>query len=214
MNNIMIREIEERDLPTLKSLIVEAFGDGWNLGRFNRDSDLFEPLLDTYLSIFLNSATFGKVAEVEGKAIGAILVSAQGQEEKFRKFQKDIAPNTLALLTASESERNDITEHLSVSLQTIGALLENRAHSYDSGLEFIAVSKQAQGFKVGQALWDDARKYLESKKCKSLYLIADSACNTGFYQHNGFSRAAEKRAEYNYSNGQKYFDIFIYEYSF
>jgi len=198
----------------LKSLIVEAFGDGWNLGRFNRDSDLYEPLLDTYLSIFLNSSTFGKVAEVDGRAVGAILVSAQGEEEKFRTFQKNVAPNTLALLTATESERNDIVEHLSVSFQTIGALLENKVDSYDSSLELIVVSKHAQGLKVGQALWNDASTYLKSKKCKSLYLIADSASNFGFYEHNGFLRTAEKRAEYNYSNGQKHFDVFIYEYNF
>ena len=60
MKDIMIREIEEKDLSVLKSFIVEAFGDGWNLGRFDQDSDCFEPLLDTYLSIFLNSSTFGK----------------------------------------------------------------------------------------------------------------------------------------------------------
>ena len=214
MDNIVVRDIEEKDLPVLKLLIVEAFGEGWNLGRFDQDSDFFEPLLDTYLSIFLNSGTFGKVAEIEGSTVGAILVSAQGEEEKFRIFQKDIAPNALALLTAAEPERKDIVEHLSVSFQTIGALLENRADSYDSSLEFIAVSKQAQGLNVGQALWNEARTYLESKPCKSRYLIADSACNVGFYEHNGFSRAAEKRAEYNYSNGQKHFDIFIYEYRF
>ena len=214
MKDIMIREIEEKDLPTIKSLIVEAFGDGWNLGRYNQDSDYFEPLLDTYLSMFLNSSTFGKVAEVEGKAVGAILVSARGEEEKFRLFIKDIAPNTLALLSVDESVRNDIVEHLSVSFQTIGTLLENRVERYDSSLEFIAVSKQAQGLKIGQALWNDACMYLKSKKCKSLYLIADSACNIGFYEHNGFSRADEKRAEYNYSTGQKHFDIFVYEYDF
>ena len=214
VHNLVIREIEEKDLPTLKHLIVEAFGDGWNLGRFNDSSDFFEPLLDTYLSIFLNSSTFGRIAEIEGKPVGAILVSAQGEEEKFRKFQKNVAPNMLALLSASDSERNDIAEHLSVSFQAIGTLLENSAGNYDSSLEFIAVTKQAQGLKIGQALWNDACTYLKSKKCKSLYLISDSACNTGFYEHNGFLRANEKRAEYNYTTGQKHFDIFVYEYSF
>ena len=155
-----------------------------------------------------------KIAEVEGKAVGAILISARGEEEKFRIFIKDIAPNMLALLSVTESVRKDIVEHLSVSFQAIGTLLENRVDRYDSSLEFIAVSKQAQGLKIGQALWNDARIYLESKKCKSLYLIADSACNIGFYEHNGFSRAAKERAEYNYSNGQKHFDIFVYEYTF
>jgi ribosomal protein S18 acetylase RimI-like enzyme len=214
MSDVIIRDIEEKDLPALKALIVEAFGAGWNLGRFDQSEDFFQALLDTYLSIFLNSSTFGKVAEREGQVVGAVLASAKGEVEKFRLCQKDIAPNTLALLSLPEAERNDIVEHLSISFQTIGQLLEDRIEAYDGSLEFIAVSQQERGLKIGQMLWNEAATYLKAKKVKSLYLISDSACNVGFYDYNGFSKVVEKEARYNYSTGKKKFDIFVYDYHF
>jgi ribosomal protein S18 acetylase RimI-like enzyme len=202
-------------LPALKSLIVETFGDGsWILLRCYEDKDFLGALLEVYLSIFLSSSTFGRVAEREGKVVGAVLASIKGEVEKFRMLQKDIAPNTLALLSAEEAERMDIVEHLSTSFQAIGQLLENRVDIYDGSLEFIAVSKQEQGSKIGKALWDEASAYYKSKNVKSIYLISDSACNVGFYDYNGFSKVDDTEVIYNYTTGQKKFNIFVYEYHF
>jgi len=214
MSDIVIREIEEKDLSALKSLIVEAFGEGWNLGRFNQNNDSFQALLEVYLSMFLNSSTFGKVAMLKNEVVGIILCSAQGETEKFRQLQKDRAAHTLMLLTATEDERTDIVEHLSTSFQAIGKLLEHSVHAYDGSLEFIAVSKKAQGLKIGKMLWDEASAYFNAKNTKSIYLIADSACSVGFYDYNGFSKVGTTEAIYNYTTGQKKFDIFVYEYKF
>lgn len=214
MKNISFRDIEERDLPAIKSLIVEAFGEGWNLGSFDQDSQLFDALLETYLSMFLNSATFGKVATVEDKVVGAVLCSAVGDMEKFRQFQRDRVVHTLALLCADERERADIAEHLSVSFQAIGSLLDDKTDKYDGSLEFIAVSKRAQGLKIGKTLWNEAFAYFKSQGAETVYLIADSQCSTGFYDHNGFTKAASETATYNYTAGQKQFYIYVYEYKF
>jgi len=214
MSDVIIREIEETDLPTLKSLIVEAWGDGWNFARFDQDSDVFQALLETYLSMFLNTSTFGRVAVMDKKVVGAVLCAANGEAEIYRQLQKDRVLHTLMLLNATESERGDIVEHLSVSFQTIGQLLENRVDAYDGSLEFIAVAKQAQGLKIGKMLWDEARAYFNAKQAKSIYLIADSQCNTGFYDCNGFSKAGTREAVYNYTTGQKKFDVFLYDYRF
>jgi len=214
MNNIIIRDIEEKDLLILKSFIVEAWGNGWNLQRFNQSTDFFQALLDVYLSIFLNSSTFGKVATIDNKVVGAILGSVNGEEQKFRQFQKDVAPNTLALLGATESERMDIIEHMSTSFRCIGELLENRLDTYDGSLEYIVVSEQVRGLKIGKLLWSELYTYFNSKNTKSIYLIADSQCNVGFYDHNGFSRVDTKEARYNYAAGQKKFDIYLYNYQF
>ena len=212
MNNVTIRELEEKDLPALKLLMVEAFGEGWNLARFDQSEDYVQALLEVYQSMFLTSSTFGKVAELDGEIVGATLASAKGEPEKFRQCQTDVAPNTLALLAAPEAERKDILEHLSVSFQTIGQLLENRLDAYDGSLEFIAVSQQAQGLGIGRMLWNETLAYLKAKSAKSIYLITDSACNLGFYDHNGFSNMAAKEVVYNYSTGQKCSTVFVYEY--
>jgi len=214
MKNITIREVEERDLPALKSLIAEAFGEGWNLKRFAQNSELTQALLSTYLSIFLEPATFGRVAELDGEVIGVTLCSAKGETEKFRQFQSGTMPNALTLLTAADSERADIVEHISTSFQTIMQLVENKIAAYDGSLELLVVSAKAQGLKIGKMLWNEAAAYFKSCGAKSVYLIADSKCNVGFYNHNGFSKTDTKEAVYNYTTEQRKNNIFLYEYQF
>jgi len=214
MNDITIRNIEGKDLPALKSLIAEAFGEGWNLSRFDKNKDFLQALLEVYLSIFLSPSTFGRVAMIGNEVVGAVLCSVGGETAQFRMFHKDIAPNTLTLLTAAEDERMDVAEHMSVSFQTIGQLLENRADTYDGSLELLVVTEQAQGLKIGKALWDEAADYFKSKNAKAIYLIADSTCNIGFYDNNGFIGADTKEAVYNYTTEQKKTNVFVYEYKF
>jgi len=211
---VVTRDLEEADLPALKALIVEAFGEGWNFGRFAQDTIFFDALLEVYLSMFLNSSTFGRVAEMGGEVVGAILCSASGETEKFRQLQKDRPLHTLALLSGAEPERADVVEHLSVSFQTIGGLLGDKAAAYDGSLELIAVSQQVQGRKIGKALWDEACAYYSSKGAKLIYLISDSACNVGFYDHNGFYKTGTGEAVYNYGTGQRKSQVFVYEYRF
>jgi len=214
MSNVIIRDIWESDLDILKSFIFEAWGDGWNLKRFNQNTDFFQALLDVYLSIFLNSSTFGKIATINDEVVGAILGSVNGEKQIFRQFQKDLAPNALLLLGATESERMDIIEHMSVSFQSIGELLEGRINDFDGSLEYIVVSEQARSLKIGKLLWDELSSYFNSKNAKSIYLISDSQCNVGFYDHNGFVRVDTKEAIYNYATGQRKFDIYLYNYQF
>ena len=214
MNEIIIRDIVEADLPALKSLIAEAFGKGWNLERYYKDEHLAGALLGIYLSIFLEPGTFGKVAAVDGEVVGVVLCSVNGQKPKFRQLLTDTAPNTLTLLAAAEDMRLDVVEHMSTSFQTIGGLLEDRMGAYDGGLELLAVTERARGLKIGKALWEEACAYYNSEGAKTIYLIADSDCNFGFYDNNGFTRAAARKAEYNYTTGQRITQVYVYEYRF
>ena len=212
MKDLIIRDVEEKDFSALKLLIAEAFGKGWNLGRFEQNESLFQTLLDVYASIFLEPSTFGKVAEVGGAVVGAILASLDGDMPKFRQLQGNIAPNMLTLLTATEDERADIVTHMSTSFQAIGQLLGSVVEPYGGSLELLVVSEQAQGLQIGKMLWNEAAGYFNSKNVASIYLIADSACNTGFYDCNGFSKVGAVEALYDYTAGQKKSDIFVYEY--
>jgi len=211
--NITIREITESDIPVIKPLIIEAFGEGWNLGRYDQNSDFFNAAMEVYLSIFLGGCTFARVATLDGKVVGAILCGEKNDTKKFIHLLGNMASNSLALLTGSDAERQDFIEHLSNSFEAMGKLLSNTGR-HGGSLDFIAVTEESKGLKIGKQLWSEAVKYFKSQKCKAIYLISDSACNTGFYDHNGFKKIDQTEANYNYSNGKKRFDIFLYEYKF
>jgi len=214
VSKAVIRDICEEDIPALKALMVEAWGEGWNFNRFDPNADLFCALQDVYLSVFLNSATCGKIALQDGKVVGAVLCAANGEDIKFRAWQKDVTANTLTLLSAAENERKDIVEHISTAFGAIGQLLHNKTDAYGGSLEFLVVTPQARGLKIGKQLWDEACGYFRTKNKNSIYLITDTACNVGFYDYNGFLRVDSITATYNFSTGQKEFDIFLYEYNF
>jgi len=211
--NIIIREITENDISVIKPLIIEAFGEGWNLGRYNHDTDFFNAVMEVYLSIFLGGCTFARAAVLDNQFVGAILCGAKNDTKKFTHLLGDMASNALALLTGSDNERRDFVEHLSNSFEAMGKLLAN-TDRHDGSLDFIAVTEEAKGLKIGKQLWNEAVKYFKTQKCKAIYLISDSACNTGFYDHNGFKKIDQTEANYDYSNGKKRFDIFLYEYRF
>ena len=213
MNKVTIRKITENDIPAVKSLIIEAFGEGWNFARYDQESDFFKAAMDVYFSVFFSSATFGKVAVMNDEVIGAILCVAKSDTKKFQHLQGDMAMGALSLLTGTDSERADLVEHLSNSFVAMGELLA-KTENHDGSLDFIAVTEKARGLKIGKQLWNEAVKYFKSKKCKSIYLMTDTACNVGFYDHNGFIKLDKTTASYAYSNGKKHFDLFLYEYKF
>ena len=214
MIDVITRNVEEKDLPILKSLMAEAFGKEWNFEHLNLNSDFCKGMLEVYLNIFLNSATFGKVAELGGKVVGAILVSVNGELKKFRLMKDDIVSSALGLLNGSEIERMTMAKVLTAPFHSISQLLENRSDDYDGSLDFFVVTEQARGLKIGKKLWNEATAYCNSKNAKSISIITNSGCNVGFYDYNGFPKVDVVETVCDYPSGQRKFDTILYEYQF
>jgi N-acetylglutamate synthase-like GNAT family acetyltransferase len=111
MNDVVIRDIEKKDLPAVKSLMAEAFGDEWNLERFDQDSDFLQAFLESCLSVFLNSCTFGRAAVIGDEVVGVVMVAVNDETKKFRMMQKNMVSSVLAVLNGSEAERMDMAEN-------------------------------------------------------------------------------------------------------
>jgi len=214
MDEVVYRDIEQRDLPALKSLMAEAFGREWNFERLDPKSDFYAGMLEVYLNVFLSSATYGKVAVMDGRVVGAILVALNGEVKRFRLMKEDGVSSTLALLTGTDIERMTMAEVLTVPFESIALLLENKVGNYDGSLDFFAVTQPARGLKIGKRLWSDAAAYCNDRNAKSISVITNSGCNVGFYDFNGFSKVDATETLCNYPTGQRKFDTLLYDYRF
>ena len=66
---------------------------------------------------------------------------------------EDSTAHTLALMNASRTDRENISEFLSKTIQTYEELIKDRMNDYDGCLEFFVVSEKARGLKIGKRLW-------------------------------------------------------------
>lgn len=209
MNQVIIRDVEKKDLPALKAIINES----WRVERLIKNESTLEAALGIHLNQLLHSSTFGRVAVLDDKVIGFILGSLTGEIPKYRLIQEvDSASYAFDLLTAAEDEITNLTEFMSKTFQTYGQLIHNRKEDYDGYVEFFVVSEEARGLKIGKKLMDELFNYFQSHKAKSIYLYTDTSCNFGFYDYNGFTQRASQEITFDLTIGQEESTVFLYDY--
>lgn len=67
-------------------------------------------------------------------------------------------------------------------------LLKNTNRHFDAELSFFAVDANARGYGIGQALYNQLMEHYRREEIKDFYLFTDTACNVGFYEHQGMTR--------------------------
>ena len=210
MKEILIRDVKEEDFPEIKEIIDET----WEY------SDLFdgERALDAALGLYFNQVlygcSFGKAAVLDGKVIGVIFGYVNGESPKYRMMQEDNSEYILTLLNMPEGERKNINEYMSKLHYTYEKLLNGKKASYDGTLDFLILSEEARGLKIGRKLWDELAVYFKKNDVKSIYVFTDTECNFGFYEHLGFSRKGQQDVTYIFDDEPFEATIFLYDYQF
>ena len=125
MDSVFIRDVESVDMPEIKSLVIQTWGEAWNLGRFADDNDKLFANLEIYLNILLNSSTFGRVAVRNNEVVGVIFCSMKDDEKRYRTLQEDSTHHTLIMLAATDDERFDTIEHLTKADGVMNELYES-----------------------------------------------------------------------------------------
>lgn len=210
MNKVLIRNIKKTDFPQIKAIINEA----WGVSNAVTSQETLDATLGIYLNRFLYKSTFGKVAIVDGEVVGLILGNLIKEEPTYRMLMEDSTAHTLALMKASETDRENISEFLSKTSQTNGELIKDRIGDYQGSIELLAVSEKARGLKIGKKLWHELQSYFENYHTKAIYLYTDTTCNFGFYNHNGFIRQSEQDITFKFVGEQNPVTMFLYDYQF
>ena len=213
MNQLTIREVQAKDLQTVKEMTDNTWK--WS-DLLEDDKSAINALITIYINQFLHNSSFGRVAVVNNNVVGVIFGFANGEVPKFRMLQEDAMEHTLALLNLSEEARKNVYECLAKYQNAYRRIISGKEHLYDGQAVFFAVSEEARGLGVGKALWNELKAYFVEKNAKSIYLFSDTDCNFGFYEHNGFTRKdAQEMCCVFTEKGERYewkVDILLYEY--
>lgn len=210
MSNVVIREVEARDIPEIK----EAINTVWPWSELIEGEDALNATIGLYLNQVLYEATFGRVAVLDDKVVGVIFGSVEGKEPQYRTLMEDGASHALTLLGASERDRICCHEYLTKIKVVYEKLLGDNQSSFDGTLDFLILTESAQGLGIGKKLWLSLKSYFEKNNITAIYLYTDEDCNFGFYEHQGFIKGGEEVAVFNFGGHIYKAGTFLYEYHF
>ena len=210
MNQVIIRDVEEKDFAEIKEIINKT----WEFEEIFESEEGLETALGIYFNQVLYGNSFGKAAILNDKVVGVIFAFANGEVPKYRMMTDDSTEYILTLINLQENERKAIYEYMGKLDSTYDELLEGKTDFYDGTLDFLIVSEEVRGLKIGKRFWNEVESYFKERNAKSIYVFTDTMCNFGFYDHIGFSRQNEKSIEFVFGDKKAALDVFLYDYNF
>ena len=208
MNDVVIRDVEARDVPGIKKVICEV----WDWVSIIEDKEILDATIGLYLNQVLYEGTFGRVAVLDDKVVGVIFGSVDGVEPKYRMLLEDGTVHAFTLLGASETVRKSIHEYFSKLRDVYGRLVKGIEGDYDGTLDFLILGRDAQGLGIGKSLWLALKAYFLENNANAVYLYSDTDCNFGFYESQGFKRKRELETTFIFEGTPYVTNQFLYEY--
>jgi len=206
----VIRDVQAKDIPAIKGVI----GEVWDWAELAEDEKIFDATVGMYLNQVLYESAFGRVAVLNDKVVGVIFGSVNAAEPKYRMLMEDGTAHTLTLLGAPEDVRQIVHEYFAKLSTVYEQLVSGILDSYDGTLDFLVLSKDAQGLGIGKDLWMALKSYFEDNGAKSVYLYSDTDCNFGFYERQGFTKRREREITFVFDDEAETVSQFLYEYHF
>jgi len=210
MNNITIRDVTPADIPAIKEVVREVWD--WE-GAFNDDA-VIEACVAIYFAPVLHEVTFGRVALLDGKVVGVIFGVVDGETPSYKHLSEDLSPYIITLMQACDEDRHSMCEYMTKQRIVYAELIDGIEDEYDGAVDFLVLSKAAQGKGIGKQLWLSLKEYLQEKNATKVYLYSDSECNFGFYDSQGFVKRREGEMRVVFNGEEDVTGQFLYEYEF
>ena len=209
MQNLTIRPMEQKDIAPIKTIIKNI----WEWDSLAETEDVLEAVIAIYFNPVLHEATFGAVAELNGKVVGVIFGTIKNDTKQYKPLAEELSVHALTLAGASDVDRASIREYFLKERKAYQDLINDCAGDYDAVLEFLILDDSAQGLGIGKKLWLNLKEYFKDKAVKRIYLYTDNESNYAFYESQGFTRRKALNVVYNF-NGEIWENLtYLYEYS-
>lgn len=142
---------------------------------------------------YAQCATYTRVAEMDGKAVGVVMARA-GQPSKpdvqTWKVIEDKAWQDAQTLDAESTQW--LADYFSALEAMDAQLLEESGCDPNYELVLFGVAPETRGHGVGSTLLPAAQDYLRNKGAESAFLYTDTDCTWEYYERRGMNRAAER----------------------
>ncbi|CVI71443.1 Acetyltransferase (GNAT) family protein [Clostridiales bacterium CHKCI001] len=203
---VQLREYKKQDFEPIKDIIRDI----WHYDEFSSPKTASK-LAGVFLSSCLTNYTFSRVAVLNGKVAGIILVKDIKKHSCPLSHRLMQAKSILSLYHSREGRK---VAQIFKNVNGIDKqLLNDSKKSYSAELSLFAVSSLCQGQGLGKKLFQSALNYLKNQRLDNFFLFTDTSCNYGFYEHQGMFRRCEKEHIFNINGQSEKMNFFIYDYS-
>lgn len=202
---ITFREYQKEDFKMLVNIIRET----WHYDEFSSPKTAVK-LARVFLSSCLTNHTFSRVALLNDKPIGIILVKNTATHKCPLKYRLKQMKSILSLYLSKEGRK---VSKIFGSVNGIDKqLLADVDKKYPAELALFAIDSSCRGKGIGKKLFNSGLEYLKEQKINEFYLFTDTSCNYGFYEHQGMVRRCERENIFNIKGQQAKMNFFIYDY--
>jgi len=117
------------------------------------------------------------------------------------------------MIKADEANRNGFFDYMTKQKEAYTSLICGIEGEYDAVLDFMVMSKKAQGKGIGKKLWLELKEHFESQNVKKAYVFSDNECNFEFYEKQGFVKRKKTDMLVVFAKSNDATEQYLYEYS-
>lgn len=179
------RKMERSDRKALERMI----SDTWRYERLCSNR-MAKRMARTYLMGCLSDQTFTCVAEKDGEPVGVIMGK---REEGFRTPLHNVLQSYASLIPVVASGEGRRIIRLFGGFDDLNEeMLAESGCRFGGELSFFAVRPDQCGTGIGKELFIRLIEYMRSQGISDFYIHTDTACNVGFYDHQGAEKICER----------------------
>ena len=194
-----------REFKPLENIIRET----WNYDKFCSPKTASK-LAKVFLSSCLTNYTFSRVAVLDERIVGIILVNNKAKHKCPLSYKLKQIKSIVSLYACKEGRK---ASKIFGNVYGIDQQLLNENHkSYPAELALFAVDSSCRGKGIGKKLFQSALDYIQQQELNEFYLFTDTSCNYGFYEHQGMVRRCEKKHHFHINGQIATMQFFIYDY--
>ena len=187
---LLLREYQKQDFKPLENIIRET----WNYDKFCSPKTASK-LAKVFLSSCLTNYTFSRVAVLDERIVGIILVNNKAKHKCPLSYKLKQIKSIVSLYACKEGRK---ASKIFGNVYGIDQQLLNENHkSYPAELALFAVDSSCRGKGIGKKLFQSALDYIQQQELNEFYLFTDTSCNYGFYEHQGMVRRCEKKHHFH-----------------
>jgi predicted N-acetyltransferase YhbS len=189
MTEITYRPLSPADHEDVKALIDQAF----HVDRYARRQRVRDSVLEVYMRDCLAVSTYSRVAVMEGRIVGLVLVRAAGRPRLPGSLLHRVTSwaHTARIAVTGLSDLPSIAQYR-VFDRSYRELRAEVRTGLDNEITLFAVAAEVRGRGVGSHLFEGAVGYLRSQGRRTFFLYTDTECSYGFYDSRGLTRAATR----------------------
>lgn len=207
MEKVKYRKLQKNDYKQ----IIKLIDDAWNFDKFIDNKKSKEHMLKGFMRTALSNQNYTQIAEVDGEAVGLLF----GRIPKSKGRAKSLKSMPIALyhgiyLFIKGKNERKMLQDFGKMIVAYEKLRKNTGKKFDAEIVLFIVNSKCRGLGIGKELINNYLDYCNKQKVKSLYVMTDTNCNYGFYDHMGFTKEGSQKVTFDLYSGAMEFDVFIY----